>query len=114
MVLSKKPKELQSLNFSDPRLSMPLNKLDRFADMVRFLKNKPRQTVLQVLESNKGMTVSDLYTKLGWDQSYTSQMLGSLKRAGLVYAQREGHFVTYFANKDLLKQVKQFVDSAFD
>jgi len=98
---------MQTLHFNDPKLVMSLSSIENLAELTRYLKNKPRQMILQALEKQGGMTVSDLYTSLGWEQSYCSQMLSSLKKAGLILAEREGHFITYTINKPLLLALKK-------
>lgn len=114
MVLSKKPKELQTLSFKDPKMSMQLSKLDRFAELARYLKNKPRQTLLQLLDANGPMTVSDAYTALGWDQSYCSQLLGGMRKLGIVISERDGHFVVYSLNQEMFQKIKALVDDILD
>jgi DNA-binding MarR family transcriptional regulator len=114
MSVLKKPKELQTLHFSDGKLSMNLNSLQQFATLGRQLNNKPRQQVLLALERNSGMTVTDLFNLLKWDQSYTSQMLRDLKNSGLVTSERDGHFVLYSVNKALLLEVRKFLVNIYE
>lgn len=77
--------------------------------IIRAVNHKLRQDILQLLNENKRMTVTDIYVKLRLEQSVASQHLAILRTAGYVITEREGKNIYYTVNYDRLKEVNEFV-----
>ena len=77
------------------------------ADILRFLGDQSRCTILLLLEQEKkGLYVFDIAKKLSLSHSATSHQLGSLETRGLVEHEREGQLMRYVLTKSpLTKQV---------
>jgi DNA-binding transcriptional ArsR family regulator len=78
--------------------------------VLRAINHKLRQRIIDLLEENKSMTVTDIYIKLRLEQSVASQHLAILRRAGVVNTERQGKFINYSLNKERLAQISNLVD----
>jgi DNA-binding transcriptional ArsR family regulator len=66
--------------------------------------------VIDLLEENGSMTVTDIYIKLRLEQSVASQHLAILRRAGVVLTDRQGKFIFYSLDKDRFAQIMRLVE----
>lgn len=78
--------------------------------VLRAVNHKLRQRIISLLEEEDGMNVTDIFVKLRLEQSVASQHLAILRRAGIVYTERNGKFIHYHLNKDRLAQISQLVE----
>ena len=69
-----------------------------------------RQRIVDLLEENQHMTVTDIYIKLRLEQSVASQHLAILRRAGVVITERQGKFINYSLDTDRLAQISRLVE----
>jgi DNA-binding transcriptional ArsR family regulator len=78
--------------------------------VLRAINHKLRQRIIDLLEENEKMTVTDIYIKLRLEQSVASQHLAILRRAGVVATERQGKFIFYSLDKDRLGQISKLVE----
>jgi DNA-binding transcriptional ArsR family regulator len=78
--------------------------------VLRAINHKLRQRMIDLLEENEQMTVTDIYIKLRLEQSVASQHLAILRRAGVVATERQGKFIFYSLDKDRLEQISGLVE----
>ena len=78
--------------------------------VLRAVNHKLRQSIIDLLEENEKMTVTDIYIKLRLEQSVASQHLAILRRAGVVATDRQGKFIYYSLDKDRLSQISRLVE----
>lgn len=78
--------------------------------VLRAVNHKLRQSIIDLLEANDKMTVTDIYIKLRLEQSVASQHLAILRRAGVVATDRQGKFIYYSLDKDRLSQISRLVE----
>jgi DNA-binding transcriptional ArsR family regulator len=78
--------------------------------VLRAINHKLRQRMIDLLEENEKMTVTDIYIKLRLEQSVASQHLAILRRAGVVATERQGKFIFYSLDKDRLAQISRLVE----
>ncbi len=78
--------------------------------VLRAINHKLRQRIIDLLEENDKMTVTDIYIKLRLEQSVASQHLAILRRAGVVATERQGKFIFYTLDKDRLSQISKLVE----
>jgi DNA-binding transcriptional ArsR family regulator len=100
VILKKGEKEIQ-LDYSDLRKAVLV---------LRAVNHKLRQRVIDLLEENESMTVTDIYIKLRLEQSVASQHLAILRRAGVVLTDRQGKFIFYSLDKERLAQIMRLVE----
>jgi DNA-binding transcriptional ArsR family regulator len=78
--------------------------------VLRAVNHKLRQQILDLLEENEKMTVTDLYIKLRLEQSVASQHLAILRRAGVVVTERQGKYIYYTVDKDRINHISRLVE----
>ena len=78
--------------------------------VLRAINHKLRQQIIDLLEENDRLTVTDLYVKLRLEQSVASQHLAILRRAGVVITDRNGKFIYYSIDKERLAQISRLVE----
>jgi DNA-binding transcriptional ArsR family regulator len=76
---------------------------------LRAVNNKLRQKLLQVINENNRINVTDIYVKLRLEQSVASQQLAILRRANIVRTEREGKTIFYSLNPEHIADVSTFV-----
>lgn len=100
VILKKGRKEIQ-LDYSELRKAVLV---------LRAINHKLRQRIIDLLEENQKMTVTDIYIKLRLEQSVASQHLAILRRAGVVATDRQGKFIYYSLDADRLNQISRLVE----
>jgi len=78
--------------------------------VLRALNHRLRQQMIQVLDAQGKMTVTELYVQLRLEQSVASQHLAILRRAGIVRTEREGKFVYYRIDPDRVATINACVE----
>jgi DNA-binding transcriptional ArsR family regulator len=78
--------------------------------VLRAINHKLRQRIIDLLEENGNMNVTDIYIKLRLEQSVASQHLAILRRAGVVAADRNGKFINYSLDKDRIAQISRLIE----
>lgn len=76
------------------------------ADLFKILSVDKRIEIIELLKKEP-MSVHALADALGITQSAVSQHLRVLKGAGLVKDQRQGYWIYYSLNKDVLEKCRQ-------
>lgn len=77
--------------------------------LFRALNHKLRRSMLELLEKNEKLTVTDTYVKLRVEQSVASQHLAILRKAGLVNTERQGKFIFYSVNQERLTAIEEMM-----
>lgn len=87
------------------------NQVARFADMFSAMGTEPRLRIMQMLLSAypDGLVVNELQAGLDIPNSTLSHHLDKLKNEDLVVVQREGTFLRYSANTEVLQQLLRFL-----
>ena len=96
---------------SDSPTSLKINyhHLKKAALVLRALNHKLRQQILNLVEAEKKITVTEIYVKMRLEQSVASQHLAIMRRAGVVTTQREGKFIYYLVNYKRIDELNQCV-----
>lgn len=84
-----------------------LEEITKAALVLRSLNHKTRQSILNLLDTNTEMKVSDIYKKMKLEQSLTSYFLGLLRKAGVVTTRREGQIIFYAVNHKRLAEIEK-------
>ncbi len=87
------------------------DEITRFADMFSAMGTGPRLRIMRLLLSAHpdGLVVGEIGQELGIAASTLSHHLEKLKNEGLVRVRREGTFLWYSANADVLKELLGFL-----
>jgi ArsR family transcriptional regulator, virulence genes transcriptional regulator len=88
------------------------------AQCARALNHSLRKKMLESLQENTQMMVTEMYIKLRLEQSVASQHLAILRRIKVVETERQGKHIYYRIKKDSLrlvaKQIKQMADKMLE
>jgi ArsR family transcriptional regulator len=83
----------------------------RFADMFTAMGTEPRLRIMQLLLSAhpEGLVVGEIISELGLSASTLSHHLEKLKHEELVSVSREGTYLRYKANTEVLQELLTFL-----
>lgn len=88
-------------------------KLHYSCELMRALAHPLRLQILGFIDKNDGINVNQIYQALKIEQSVTSQHLKIMKMAGIVSAEKDGKFVTYNIDYNIIERanaaVKKFL-----
>jgi DNA-binding transcriptional ArsR family regulator len=108
--MKKQKGEAAAAKKSKAELLLDYAELRKAVLVLRAVNHKLRQRVIDLLEENEKMTVTDIYVKLRLEQSVASQHLAILRKAGVVKTERQGKFIYYSLDKERLTQISRLVD----
>ena len=98
-----------SANETPETLKINFHNLKKAALVLRALNHKLRQQILALIETEKKITVTEIYVRMRLEQSVASQHLAILRRAGIVATQRDGKFIYYTVNYKRIEEINQFI-----
>lgn len=99
-----------ALESSDNVLKINYHNLKKAALVLRALNHKLRQQILTLVETEKKITVTEIYVRMRLEQSVASQHLAILRRAGIVSTQRDGKFIFYTVNYKRIDEITSLVE----
>lgn len=99
---------------SNVPIPLDYHSVKKAALILRSINHKLRQQIIQLINENGQMTVTEIYVKLRLEQSVASQHLAILRRSNIVKTTREGKFIWYTVNHDRLLDIDQFVKQLLD
>ena len=99
-----------ALEASDNALKINYHNLKKAALVLRALNHKLRQQILTLVETEKKITVTEIYVRMRLEQSVASQHLAILRRAGIVSTQRDGKFIYYTVNYKRIEEITSLVE----
>ena len=85
-------------------------KLQYSTILMKALAHPLRLKILEYIDSQGVINVNRIYNTLNIEQSVTSQHLRLLRMAGVVNANKEGKFVHYDINYDILSKAERAVN----
>lgn len=110
MIVATQPNQaIESTNDTSETLKINFHNLKKAALVLRSLNHKLRQQILALIETEKKITVTEIYVRMRLEQSVASQHLAILRRAGIVTTQRDGKFIYYTVNYKRIDEINQFV-----
>lgn len=77
-------------------------KLRESSELMRALAHPLRIKILEFIDQNGSVNVNKIYNTLKLEQSITSQHLRILRSVGLVQTEREGKYIHYSLNYDMI------------
>ncbi|MBS1926675.1 MAG: helix-turn-helix transcriptional regulator [Bacteroidetes bacterium] len=98
------------INETSGALKINYHNLKKAALVLRALNHKLRQQILHLIETEKKITVTEIYVKMRLEQSVASQHLAILRKAGFVITERDGKFIYYTVNYKRVEQVGDIVE----
>ncbi|TNE67219.1 MAG: transcriptional regulator [Bacteroidetes bacterium] len=98
------------LKKGDQDIQLDYAELRKAVLVLRAVNHKLRQRMIDLLEENQRMTVTDIYIKLRLEQSVASQHLAILRKAGVVKTDRQGKYIYYSLDSERLSQISRLVE----
>lgn len=98
------------LNDGQQDVQLDYAELRKAVLVLRAVNHKLRQRMIDLLEENQRMTVTDIYIKLRLEQSVASQHLAILRKAGVVKTERQGKYIFYSLDNERLGQISRLVE----
>lgn len=88
-------------------ITMELNveTLEQAASTLKALAHPMRIAILNMLENDKRLTVTEIHEKLRIEQSAASHHLGILKNKGVLQSKREGKNTYYFLQNEGMSKI---------
>jgi DNA-binding transcriptional ArsR family regulator len=108
--MRKAKSDLAVLKKGQQDILLDYSELRKAVLVLRAVNHKLRQRMIDLLEENQRMTVTDIYIKLRLEQSVASQHLAILRKAGVVQTERHGKFIYYGIDKSRLTQISHLVE----
>jgi len=87
------------------------DKLDYSVELMKALAHPLRLQILEFIDTQGTINVNKIYNTLKIEQSITSQHLRILRLAGVVNAQRDGKFIKYHINYDVINKASAAVNN---
>jgi ArsR family transcriptional regulator len=91
---------MTTLTQPSPEVYLNPDKMVKAANILKAVSHPIRLSVVQELSNGQSISVNELCTKLGAEQSLLSHHLSHMKAAGLVATQRQGKNI-YYSLKEL-------------
>lgn len=108
--MRKQKEEPIVLRTDDGQILLDYAELRKAVLVLRAVNHKLRQRIIDLLEENNEMTVTDIYIKLRLEQSVASQHLAILRKAGVVITRRNGKYIYYSLDEDRLSHISRLVE----
>ena len=108
--MKKSKNESLALKGGKKEVLLDYSELRKGVLVLRSVNHKLRQAIIDLLEEQDQMSVTDLFIRLRLEQSVASQHLAILRKSGVVDTVRNGKFIFYSLNRDRLRQIAQMVD----
>jgi DNA-binding transcriptional ArsR family regulator len=108
--MRKQKNEIISLKKGSKDVRLDYASLRKAVLVLRAVNHKLRQRIIELLEENDTLTVTDIYIKLRLEQSVASQHLAILRRSGVVITERKGKFIYYSIDTDRVAQIARLVE----
>ncbi len=89
-------------------------KLHVSSELMRALAHPLRLKILEFIDRNDEINVNKIYNTLDLEQSITSQHLRILRLAGVVDSTRDGKYIHYTINYDIIERAKNAVNRFLD
>ncbi|MCB0654703.1 MAG: helix-turn-helix transcriptional regulator [Saprospiraceae bacterium] len=86
------------------------DKLQVSTEIMRALAHPLRLRILEFIDRNGKINVNKIYNTLNLEQSITSQHLKVLRLAGVVKQQKQGKYVLYSIEYDLVDRASRAVN----
>ncbi|TVR77295.1 MAG: transcriptional regulator [Saprospirales bacterium] len=76
------------------------------SEILRALAHPLRLKILEFIDSNETINVNKIYNTLNLEQSITSQHLRIMRNAGILHAERDGKFVHYTIDYEIIRRAE--------
>ncbi|MCK4676511.1 MAG: helix-turn-helix transcriptional regulator [Bacteroidales bacterium] len=94
--------------------NLDINKLEMAASKLRAIAHPMRIAIIDLLEKNKKMSVTEIYRNLGIEQASASHHLNILKIKGVLVSKRDGKKIFYSIRNEALSEIIHCINRCGD
>lgn len=109
---------MNTLPFTLNATPVETGKIERAQTFFRAFNHPLRQQILSVIDKQPEITVTEIYCRLHLEQSVASQHLAILRKANIVKNRRDGKFIGYCVNYDMINLMQdvseKLISTRFD
>ncbi len=87
-----------------------IQKLESIANTLKAISHPVRIVILNLLDDNEKLSVTEIHNKLGLEQSTASHHLGILKDKGVLASRREGKNIYYFLKHENFSNILECIN----
>ncbi|PJA09742.1 MAG: transcriptional regulator [Flavobacteriales bacterium CG_4_10_14_0_2_um_filter_32_8] len=91
-------------------MAIDLNKLESASEMLKAIAHPIRIAIVNLLDGNKKMSVTEIFQLLNIEQAVASHHLSILKNKGVLLSERKGKNCNYYLKHQRLSQIIACVD----
>lgn len=91
-------------------LVLDINKLEMAASKLRAIAHPMRIAIIDLLNENKKLSVTEIYSKLDIEQASASHHLNILKNKGILNSRREGKKIFYSLKSVTLTEIIECIN----
>ena len=95
------------------KVTIDNEKLQVSSDILRALAHPLRLKILEFIDKYLNINVNKIYNTLKIEQSITSQHLKILRNSGVVITEKEGKFVHYHINYEVVEKAMVAVNNFY-
>ncbi|MCO6460897.1 MAG: helix-turn-helix transcriptional regulator [Saprospiraceae bacterium] len=95
------------------KVTIDNEKLQVSSDILRALAHPLRLKILEFIDKYQNINVNKIYNSLKIEQSITSQHLRILRNSGVVLTEKEGKFVHYQINYEVVEKAMVAVNNFY-
>lgn len=109
------PESKYNLLFSNESFNIEIDLLKnkKALHILRAINHPLRLEMLKLINNNKRMTVTEVFTQLRLEQAVASQHLAVLRKAGFVVTKRESKFVYYALSYEFMNLFAKTITTLF-
>lgn len=107
--MTKKHKDKLVLNRDTAKIQINYDDLQSAVLVLRAINHDLRKSIIEHLERDHELTVTQIFVSLRIEQSIASQHLGILRKAGVVDTRRQGKYIYYSLNQQRMAYLAEVV-----
>ena len=89
---------------------LDITKLELAASKLRAIAHPMRIAIIELLDENEKLSVTEIYSKLKIEQASASHHLNILKNKGVLASKRDGKKIYYSLKSSTLKEIIKCID----
>ncbi len=89
------------------RVDFNLEELENAAEKLKAIAHPIRIAIIEMLDANGSLCVSDIFEKLEIEQATASHHLNILKNRGILRSERIGKKINYSLNSEIISEIIQ-------
>jgi len=87
------------------KLVLDINELEMAASRMRAISHPMRIAIISLLDEQKKLSVTEIFTALDIEQASASHHLNILKTKGVLVSKREGKKILYSLKSEILSEI---------